>query len=41
MIERDKPIPVRILAALAKMALAISAALLCGHIMVELIETIG
>lgn len=41
MIERDKPIPVRILAALAKVALAISAALLCGRIMVALIETIG
>lgn len=41
MIERDKPIPVRILAALAKMALSIAAGLLCGHIMVELIERIG
>lgn len=41
MIERDKPIPVRALAAMTKMALSIAAVLLCGHIMVEMIEKIG
>ena len=41
MIEREKPLAVRMLAAMTKMALAISAALLCGRIMVALIETIG
>lgn len=41
MIEREKPLAVRALAALAKMALSISAGLLCGRIMVALIETIG
>ena len=40
MIERDKPISVRILAALAKIALSISAGMLCGRIMVALIDTI-
>lgn len=41
MIEREKPLAVHALAALAKMALSIAAGLLCGHIMVELIERIG
>lgn len=41
MIEREKPLAVRVLAAMTKMALSITAGLLCGHIMVELIEKIG
>lgn len=41
MIEREKPLVVRMLAAMMKMALSIAAGLLCGHIMVELIEKIG
>lgn len=41
MIEREKPLAVRVLAAMMKMALSIAAGLLCGHIMVELIERIG
>ena len=41
MIEREKPLAVRMLAAKTKMALSIAAGLLCGHIMVELIERIG
>ena len=41
MIEHEKTMTVRALAALAKMALSISAGLLCGCIMVALIETIG
>lgn len=41
MIEREKPIALRMMAALAKMALSISAGLLCGRLMVALIDTIG
>ena len=40
-IEREKPLAVRALAAMTKMALSIAAGLLCGHIMVEMIEKIG
>ena len=40
MIEREKPLAVRMLAAMTKMALSIAAGLLCGHIMVALIDTI-
>lgn len=41
MIEREKTLAVRVMAAMTKMALSIAAGLLCGHIMVELIERIG
>ena len=41
MIEREKPLAVRVMAAMTQMALSIAAGLLCGHIMVELIEKIG
>lgn len=40
MIEREKPLAVRMLAAMTKMALSISAGMLCGRIMVALIDTI-
>ena len=41
MIEREKPLAVRVMAAMTKMVLSIAAGLLCGHIMVEMIEKIG
>ena len=41
MIERKTTLTVRVLTAICKMALSVCAGLLCGHVMVCLIETIG